>query len=222
MKSGKDAERTRVLVVSEYPLVRMSVVAIVSRLPWMEVCGEADGGPRARQLCAELQPEIIVLDAELSTCAAPGLVRELTRLRPGAGILALSERENDYGWVQRLFRAGAQGFLSKRDSVAGVELAVARLGRDGRYLSSRMQHLLSEQLTGKRRPAPGRPEPQRTGVRGAPANRPRPRAESHRPGARRLDLDGGNLSRAPQEKAAALQWRGPQALCGGEELPPED
>lgn len=138
------------LVVGGYPLLRHGIVASLSALSWLGICGETGEAARARQLCEEHRPDLIVLDMELPDGDGLGLLRDFSRLHPAARTLAISERE-DAHWLHRIFNAGASGYMSKWDMELELPNGLLQLSLSKeRFVSGRMSRLMMEQLkTGK-------------------------------------------------------------------------
>jgi DNA-binding NarL/FixJ family response regulator len=81
----------------------------------------------------------------------PGsLLRELAALRPGIGLLSLSEREVP-AWVRRAFRAGARGAISKRDSAADLPTALWRIYSGLHPVGHRIAASVTADITGEAR-----------------------------------------------------------------------
>ena len=51
---------TRVLIADDHPLVRESLVRIVSQHPDLEAVGEAKDGREALELCRRLLPDLVL------------------------------------------------------------------------------------------------------------------------------------------------------------------
>jgi DNA-binding NarL/FixJ family response regulator len=57
-----------VVLVDDHPLVRQGLHAVLSAADDIAVTGEAGDGDAAVELCAELQPDVVIMDLQL-----PGL-----------------------------------------------------------------------------------------------------------------------------------------------------
>ncbi|MEU4653372.1 response regulator transcription factor [Streptomyces sp. NPDC023723] len=108
------AAPTRVLVCDDQMLIRTGLVTIIDAQPDMEVAGECGDGRAAVDLCAELRPDVVVMDIRM-----PGLDGiEATRLLAGAGVahpvkVLVVTTFNLDEYVYEALRAGAGGFLLK-------------------------------------------------------------------------------------------------------------
>ena len=133
-------------MVANFSLLRRGIVATLLMEPWLKLCGETGEAPRARQLCTEQQPALAVVDLELENGDGLALMRELARLRPDIGVMALSDREEPE-WVQRMFSAGATGFISKRDAEHELTAGLWRIYNGDRYLGHSITAAFATKLT---------------------------------------------------------------------------
>jgi len=78
-------------------------------------CGETDEAPLARELFLRHKPDLVLIGLRLSGADGIQLIKEFRSLNPAAGILALSEHVDAFS-AQRVFRAGARGYLSIEDA----------------------------------------------------------------------------------------------------------
>ncbi|MFC3711240.1 response regulator [Sphingoaurantiacus capsulatus] len=106
------ADKIRILVVDDHPMLREGVVAIVSSEPDMHVVGEASSGLEGIELFRQLGPDVTLMDLQM-----PGMdgVEAIERLRaeaPNARFLVLTTFAGDTQALRAL-RAGAAGYLLK-------------------------------------------------------------------------------------------------------------
>ena len=121
--TGTTATTIRVVIVDDHELVRGGLETILGLFADIELVGQADSGAAAVKLCAEAQPDVVLMDLVL-----PGgmdgaeATREVLHTCPRAKVLALTSF-SDPDLIQRVLRAGALGCLLK--NVSGKELAEA-------------------------------------------------------------------------------------------------
>ncbi|MGW4485406.1 response regulator [Amycolatopsis sp. NPDC004368] len=103
----------RVLIVDDQTMVRQSFRAVLSAQSDMTVVGEAADGAQAVAICAELAPDVVLMDVRM-----PGMdgLEATRRILDGAGdrprVLMLTTFDVDE-YVYAALRAGASGFLLK-------------------------------------------------------------------------------------------------------------
>ncbi len=145
VRSG--ARAARVLIVDDHCIVRDGVASLLRSEPGFEVCGAAGTFQEALLLAKKLTPDLVVLDYFLEAAVdGAEAIRALVELRPAPRVLILSlHREEDVG--ERALRAGARGFLSKKEGTSQLVAALRALLSGGFYVSPRLEALLFERLT---------------------------------------------------------------------------
>lgn len=116
----------RVLLADDHPLFRAGLRAQLSALPELEVIAEAADGDEAIRLCAQQNPDVLVLDMSMPGISGPEVAAEVLQLPSPPRVLALSAYD-DASYVHALLEAGASGYVTKdqhplliRDAVLAV------------------------------------------------------------------------------------------------------
>lgn len=136
---------TRVFLVDDHPLVRESLASLVSHQPDLSVCGEADRPGPALAAIASLKPDVAIVDLSLGDGSGLDLIRDLRRMHPEVAILVLSMHDESL-YAERALRAGARGYIMKREATRNVILAIRRV-REGKIaVSPRLAESLAEKL----------------------------------------------------------------------------
>lgn len=132
-----DRRKHKILIVDDHPLVRQGLGDLILRQPDMEVCGEAASVAEAVEQCETTRPDAAVVDIILAGSNGIELVERLKTHHPEVRILVLSMHDESL-YAERALRAGAMGYISKRESVREVIEAIRRVLRGEVYLSSQM------------------------------------------------------------------------------------
>ena len=112
----------RVMLVDDHLMVRQGLATFLKVYDDLELVGEAPNGLAAVQLCAQLHPDVVLMDMvmpEMDGATATHLIRQQN---PTVQVLALTSFK-DGKLVQNAFKAGAIGYLFK--DVSAEELAQA-------------------------------------------------------------------------------------------------
>lgn len=104
----------RVLLVDDHKVMRQGLAALLDEEPDIEVVGQAGNGRDAVTLAEQLQPDVIVMDVVMPVLRGDEATRQIKTQRPAARIIGLSIVE-DGNVSEKMFRAGAEAFLSKTD-----------------------------------------------------------------------------------------------------------
>lgn len=142
----------RVMLVDDHTMVRRGLATFLKIFDDMQLAGEADSGEAAIQLCAQVLPDVILMDMVMPDMDGAATTRAIRRQFPHVQVLALTSfKEGEL--VKHALEAGAIGYLLK--DVSADELAAAiRAAHAGRAtLSPEAAQALVE--TANQPPAPG-------------------------------------------------------------------
>jgi two-component system, NarL family, response regulator LiaR len=142
----------RVMLVDDHAMVRRGLAAFLRVFDDLQLAGEAESGEAAIQLCAEVLPDVILMDMVMPDMDGAAATRAIRQQFPEVQVIALtSYKEGDL--VKNALKAGAIGYLLK--DVSADELADAiRAAHSGRAtLSPQAAQALVE--TSNQPPLPG-------------------------------------------------------------------
>jgi len=122
--------RLRVLLVDDHAMVRRGLAAFLKAFDDLELAGEAAQGEEAVQRCAEIQPDVVLMDLEMPIMDGVAATRVITERFPRVRVIVLTSFR-DEGLVQRALQAGAIGYLLKNVSADDLASAIraAHAGR---------------------------------------------------------------------------------------------
>ena len=113
----------RVLSVDDHELVRQGIRSALRAFDDLEFVGEASNGEDALTICAETNPDVVLMDVYLiGEMDGIATTRAIKQRFPQIQIVALSTFF-DRKLVQSIMKAGAIGYLVK--AVSGAEMAEA-------------------------------------------------------------------------------------------------
>ncbi len=147
----------RVVLADDHPMYRFGLRAVLDASPEVEVVGEAADGAELLALVGRCAPDVVLTDLSMPRLSGTAAIDELTRRRPGLGVLVLTMHEDDVSLFGAL-RAGARGYLLKgadREEIVRAVLAVA--GGDAVYGGAVARRVV-DALTGAASRAPVLPE----------------------------------------------------------------
>jgi DNA-binding NarL/FixJ family response regulator len=105
--------------VDDHPLVREWLTNLIHQQPDLAVCGEAENGPAAMRAILQLKPDVAIVDIALKDSSGIELIKDLKRSCPSVAVLVLSMHEESH-YAERALRAGARGYLMKRETTRKV------------------------------------------------------------------------------------------------------
>jgi len=118
----------RVIIVDDHAVVRSGLSAFLLAFDDLEQVGEAASGEQAVDLCAQVQPDVVLMDMLMPGMGGVEATRAIREQHPNTQVVVLSsfgEKEK----VQAALKAGAIGYLLKdasaEDLVAAIKGAAA-------------------------------------------------------------------------------------------------
>ena len=138
-----------VFLVDDHPLVREWLTNLINQQTDLSVCGEAETRPQAMQSILQLKPDIAIVDISLKDSSGIELIKDLQQTAPGMAILVLSMHEEPH-YAERALRAGARGYIVKRETTRKVIAAIRQVLSGTMYISEGVATALASQyVTGK-------------------------------------------------------------------------
>jgi DNA-binding NarL/FixJ family response regulator len=143
MPTTTSSQKRTVFLVDDHPLVREWLSNLINQQSDLAVCGEAADKAHAITLIASTKPEIAVVDISLEEGSGIELIKDIKVTAPEVAILVLSMHDESL-YAERSLRAGARGYVMKREVTRNVLQAI-RCVLDGKlYLSEKIATALAE------------------------------------------------------------------------------
>ena len=136
------------MIVDDHAIVLHGLKELINSEPDLEVTMTADSAERALEMLRKGLPDIVVTDISLPGLSGLELIKEVTFMHPGLPSLVLSMHD-ELVHGERALRAGAKGYLVKQEAPEKVIKAIRTVLAGGRYLSARMQSLLTHKVRGR-------------------------------------------------------------------------
>ncbi|MCA0436183.1 MAG: response regulator transcription factor [Actinobacteria bacterium] len=125
---------TRVVIVDDQQLMLQALKVFVSQAPDMTVVGTAHNGVAAIEVCAQLDPDVVLMDLQMPVLNGIDATRRITTFKPHVKVIAVTTFAGPEAVVPAL-RAGAAGYLLK-DSEPEVLVQSIRDVLEGRNVLS--------------------------------------------------------------------------------------
>lgn len=135
--------KCRILIVDDHPIVRHGLSESIARQPDMEVCGESDDVAGAVRLVQAERPHVAIVDISLNGDNGLHLIEQIRDLYGHVKVLVSSMHEEKF-FAGRCVRAGAVGFVSKREPIEKVIEAVRRVYRGEMVFSPDVERRLMQ------------------------------------------------------------------------------
>lgn len=131
------AKKARVLLVEDHPVVRQGLSMLIDDEPDLSICGGAESMREAMPLIRKLKPDVVVIDIALGDGSGLDLIKEVHDALPNLPLLALSMHDESI-YAERAMRAGAKGYIMKKEAMDKVMTAIRRVLSGELYVSDKM------------------------------------------------------------------------------------
>jgi DNA-binding NarL/FixJ family response regulator len=151
MAAEPDKTIRTVFIVDDHPLVREWLANLINRQADLKVCGGVSGAPEAMEQVGILKPDVGIVDISLEGVSGLDLIKRIRSSFPRVAVVVYSMHDETL-YAERSIRAGARGYVMKRDVTSKI-LEAIRCVLDGKlYLSENAAAKMSAKLDGE---APG-------------------------------------------------------------------
>ncbi len=126
----------RVLIADDHAVVRTGLTQLVGTFDGVELVGAAANGEEAVALCAERDPDVVLMDLEMPVLDGIGATARITAEQPKVAVVVLtsfSDRER----ILRALDAGAVGYLLKDSEPEELARAIEAAARGDAPLDPR-------------------------------------------------------------------------------------
>jgi DNA-binding NarL/FixJ family response regulator len=145
MAPAPDKQKRRIFIVDDHPLVREWLTNLINQQPDLAVCGESESAPQALQAILASKPQVAIVDISLKDSSGIELIKSLKQSQPEVAVLVLSMHEESF-YAERVLRAGARGYIMKRETTKKVIDAIRRVLEGKLYVSDTVAETLTTRL----------------------------------------------------------------------------
>ena len=149
MKSQLMKGKIKVLLVDDHPILRAGLSKLINQESDMQVCGEAEDGPKGFDLVAKLNPDVAVIDVSLKGGNGIELIKNLKASHPNLPMLVLSMHDETL-YAERALRAGSRGYIMKEEAIEQVLVGIRKVIAGEIFLSDRMKNRMLQQMAGNK------------------------------------------------------------------------
>jgi DNA-binding NarL/FixJ family response regulator len=130
-------DKLRVVVVDDHPMFRDRLAQIINHETDLTVCGEAGNAQQALETIQQTTPDLAIIDITLDGASGLELIKSIRAQGLKTALLVLSMHDESL-YAERALRAGANGYITKRQPGTEVIAAIRRVLSGEVYLSAKM------------------------------------------------------------------------------------
>jgi DNA-binding NarL/FixJ family response regulator len=131
----------RLIIIEDQTAIREMLVEILRLDNNYQLVGEAGNGQDGLQLCMDVKPDIVVLDAKLPGLNGVEVLRRLGKRLPNMRVMVFSGHENPV-LVREMIEAGAHGFVEKTAGLFEFKKGLETVASGGTYFGPAVAALL--------------------------------------------------------------------------------
>jgi len=154
--SGIPARKRRIFLVDDHPLVREGLANLINAQNDLVVCGEAEDSAGAITGIGKARPDVALVDISLKNESGLELVKNLESQFPLVALIVLSMHDEAL-YAERALRAGARGYVMKRESTKSVLASIRRVLEGGVYVSERVVNSMARRFSSSSKGAESSP-----------------------------------------------------------------
>ena len=140
-----NAEKIKVMVVDDHPLMRVGVASIINARPDMAVVAQTGTGEEALALFPQHKPDVTLMDLRLPNMSGVNSIRAIRGRWPSARFVVLTTYEGDED-IHRALEAGAKGYVIKGMPYQTLIEALLRVHSGGRFLPPPVARALASRM----------------------------------------------------------------------------
>src|SRR6266542_3340888 len=143
------ARKRRIFLVDDHPLVREGLTNLINGQNDLIVCGEAEDSAGAITGIAKTRPDVALVDISLKNESGLELVKNLESQFPLVALIVLSMHDEAL-YAERALRAGARGYVMKRETTKNVLTAIRRVVEGDIYVSDRIVNSMARRMSSRK------------------------------------------------------------------------
>lgn len=136
--------KARVMLVDDHAVVRDGLAQLLGGEDDLTVCGEAGSAEEAVQVASKCKPDLAIVDITMGGVNGIELIKNLKAMQPKLAVLVLSMHDEEH-YAERALRAGANGYVMKREARDRIMKAIRTVLAGDLYVSERIQKTLMHQ-----------------------------------------------------------------------------
>lgn len=149
-----DHRTTKVFLVDDHPLVLEWLTNLIDQQTDMVVCGGAATVAEAFDGIVAKGPDVAIVDISLKDGSGIELIKKISSDHLPVSVIVLSMYDENL-YAARALRAGARGYITKRETAQKVVEAIRQVLKGNLYLSEQTKLLLAKRFVEGKTMEPG-------------------------------------------------------------------
>lgn len=143
---NKKRKQIRIMIVDDHPLLRRGLKMILEAEEGFKICAEASNANDAIRIMADAKPDIVIIDISLEgNVNGIELVKAVKDRYPNTITIMLSMYDESL-YAERAIRAGASGYVMKKEADMNIITAIKTVMEGELYLSDNISKSIIHKL----------------------------------------------------------------------------
>ena len=122
-----------VIIADDNRHMRETLKVILTPLEHLKLVGVARNGEEAIQLATKINPDIVLLDINMSPVNGFEAAKKILKQNPAIKIIGLSLHK-EASYCRNMIKIGAKGFVTKSSSFKNIIDAINEVAEGGKYI----------------------------------------------------------------------------------------
>ncbi len=136
----------RVFLIEDHTILREGLRVLLEEEPDIVVVGETGDAAEGVEAVERLQPDVVIMDVELSDTSGVAATQAIRRIAPRTQVLALT-MHRDAMSVITMLRAGALGYLLKVSSRKDLAMAIRKVSLGQAVLDPAIARIVIDEIS---------------------------------------------------------------------------
>jgi DNA-binding NarL/FixJ family response regulator len=142
-------QKRKIFIVDDHPIMRQGLGQLINHEPDMLVVGEAEDAATALTGVMDTKPDLVIIDISLPGKNGLELIKDIRSVQRHVALLVHSMHDESL-YVERVLRAGAQGYIMKHEGGKKVMDAIRKVLSGDIYVSTSMSTKILEIFSNRR------------------------------------------------------------------------
>lgn len=138
-------KKITVVVVDDHKLVREMWEQMFAVTENIEMTGQSGEFDEGIEMIRARQPDIVLLDINLSAASGFDAVPLIRQQSPATHIIGVS-MNNQPAYAKKMLKLGAKGYITKNSSFDEILTAIEEVMKGKLYVCGEIKHILSEEM----------------------------------------------------------------------------
>jgi DNA-binding NarL/FixJ family response regulator len=132
-----------ILIADDHKLIRETWTFILNGDPRFKVIGSCSSSDEAVKQCAEMQPDIVLMDINMAPYSGIEATRRIREVAPECRIIGVTMHSQP-AYAKKMLQLGASGYVTKNSSREEMVNAILEVSLGNKFVCEEMKDLLAE------------------------------------------------------------------------------